>query len=220
MPGPRPTYTVTLNETQAARWRQRSRSYPAPWAEVPRARLLLLAHQHPDGQNQRLAQAVGCGVATVPVWRQRWPPEGVVAERPRRGAPRELPALGRTHVVALACTKPTAPGQVWRRWSGEPLAAVALEPGIVPAMSASTLRRWRREERIKPGRDHTWQQSADPPLVQNAGPGLDLYEQAPELAQQGEAVWWVEAQTSLQARPRVRATKAAMPQVPVPRADR
>jgi transposase len=220
MPGPRPKYTVTLTETPAARLRQLSRSDTAPCAEVQRARLLLLAHQHPEWQNQRMAQAVGGCVATVPVWRQRWQQEGVVAERPRRGAPREFPALGRTQVVALACTKPTAHGKVWRRWRGEQLAAVAIEPGIVPAMSARTIRRWLREERIKPWCYHPWQQSADPPLVQPAGPGLDLSEQAPELAQQGEAVWWVDEPTSLQARPRVSATKAAMPQLPVQLADR
>lgn len=220
MPGPRPKDTVTLNETQAARLRQFSRSYTAPFAEVQRARILLLAHQHPDWQNQRIAQAVGCCVATVQVWRQRWQQEGVVADRPRRGAPREFPALVRTQVVALACTKPTAHGKVWRRWSGEKLAAVAIEQGIVPAISASTIRRWLREDRIKPWRYHTWQKSADPQFVQKAGPVLDLYEQAPELAQQGEAVWCVDEKTSIQARQRVSATKAAIPQFPVQLADR
>ena len=209
-----------MNETQAARLRQLSRSSTAPLAEVQRARILLLAHQHPDGQNQRMAPAVGCCVATGQVWRQRWQQEGVVADRPRGGAPRELPALVRTQVVALACTKPTAHGKVWRRWSGEKRAAVAIEPGSVPAISARSSRRWRREERIKPWRDQTWQQSADPPLVQKAGPGLDLDEQAPELAQPGEAVWCVEEKTSIQARPRVSATNAAIPQFPVQRADR
>jgi hypothetical protein len=220
MPGPRPQYTVTVNETQAARLRQLTRSYTAPFAEVQRARILLLGHQPPDGQNPRMAQAVGCCVATVQVWRQRWQQEGVVADRPRRGAPRELPALVRTQVVALACTKPTAPGKVGRRWSGETLAAVAIAQGSVPAMSASTIRRWLRADRIKPWRDQTWQKAADPQFVQQAGPVLDLYDQAPELAQQGAAVWCVDEKTSSQARQRVSATNAAIPPFPVQLAER
>ena len=96
MPRPRPKYTVTLNETQAAPLRKLSHSYTAPFGEVQRARIRLLIHQQPDWQNHRMAQTVGCCMATV---------------------------------------------QVWRRWSGEKLAVVATEQRIVPAISASTIRR-------------------------------------------------------------------------------
>jgi hypothetical protein len=49
---------------------------------------------------------------------------------------------------------------------------------------------------------------------------LDLYEQAQGLAQQGEAVCTVDEKTSIQARQRVSATKAAAPDAPVQVADR
>lgn len=112
-----------------------------------------------------------------------------MADRPCHDVPWELSVLVRTQVVALACTNPTEHGKAWQRWSAEKLAAVAIEQRIGPALSASTSRRWLREDRIKPWRYQTWQKSADPQFVQKAGPVLDLYEQSPELAQRGQAVW-------------------------------
>jgi hypothetical protein len=56
--------------------------------------------------------------------------------------------------------------------------------------------------------------------VEKAGPVLELYEQAPVLATQGEAVCCVDEKTSIQAHQRVSATKGAIPQYPMPVADR
>src|SRR3989442_8312812 len=47
MPGPRPKYPIELSEMQVTQLTQRSLSYTAPYAEVQRARILLLAHHHP-----------------------------------------------------------------------------------------------------------------------------------------------------------------------------
>jgi hypothetical protein len=41
---------------------------------------------------------------------------------------------------------------VWKRWSGEKLAQVAVEKGMVEAISPTTLRRWLRQDKIKPWR--------------------------------------------------------------------
>lgn len=112
MPGPRPQYTIALNDTQVAALTHLSVSYTAAFAHVQRARMLLLAHEHPDWQNHDIAQTVGCCVATVKVWRQRWQREGMIKDRPRRGAPRKFPSLVRTQIVALACTKPKDDGKV------------------------------------------------------------------------------------------------------------
>jgi hypothetical protein len=154
------------------------------------------------------------------VWRQRWQGAATLTDRPRAGAPRDFPAVVRAPMVALACTKPQAHGKVWKRWSGEQLAAVAMEQGIVTSISPSTIRRWLREDQIKPWRYHSWQKSADPQFVEKAGPVLELYEQAQELAQQGEAIGCVDEKTSIQARQRISATKAAMPHSPMQVADR
>lgn len=220
MPGPRCMYAVELTEPQVAAWTPLSVSYTAPFAHVQRARLLLLAHQYPDRTNHQIAQTVGCYVDTVRVWRQRWRQAPTLADRPRGGAPRTFPSLVRVPIVALACTKPANDGKVWRRGSGEKLAQVAIEQGIVAAISPSTIRRWLREDAIKPWQYHAWQHSTDPQFVAKAAPVLDLYEQAHTLAEQGEAVWGIDEKTSIQARQRVSATQTAAPGSPVRVADR
>lgn len=220
MPGPRPQHAIQLTATQVAALTQLSRSYMAPFAHVERARILLLAHQHPDWSNQRIAQAVGCCRQTVKKWRQRWQGTGTLDHRPRTGAPRDFPAVVRAQIVALACSTPKDHGKVWKRWSGEKLAQVAIEQGTVPAISPSTIRRWLREDQIRPWRYHSWQKSTDPQFVEKAGPVLDLYEQAAVLGQQGEAICCVDEKTSIQARQRVSETTGAIPQYPMQVADR
>src|SRR5262249_55991744 len=86
--------------------------------------------------------------------------------------------------------------------------------------SPGTIRTWLRQDKIKPWRYHSWQPSTDPQFVAKAAPVLDLYEHAQELAVQGEAVVGSDEKTSIQARQRVSATKAAAPGLPVHVADR
>ena len=71
MPGPQPTYAITLTSEQEGRLQYLSTCYMAPFATVQPAQLLLLAHRHPQWQNATLAQRVGCSVNTVKRWRQR-----------------------------------------------------------------------------------------------------------------------------------------------------
>ena len=93
MPGPRPKYPIELSELQVTHLLQRSLSYTAPYAEVQRARILLLAHHRPTWNNGQIAQAVGCSVAMVKEWRRRWTQQGTLTARPRSGSPRHFPAL-------------------------------------------------------------------------------------------------------------------------------
>src|SRR4029077_4678506 len=62
--------------------------------------------------------------------------------------------------------------------------------------------------------------STDPHFVDKASPVLDLYEHAQALAAQGEAVVCSDEKTSIQARQRVSATKAAASGYPLHIADR
>ncbi len=220
MPGPRPKYPIELSEMQVTHLTQRSLSYTAPYAEVQRARLLLLAHHRPTWHKGQIAQAVGCSVAMVKEWRRRWTQQGTLTARPRSGGPRHFPALVRAQVVALAWSKPSAYGQVWNRGSGEKLAQVAVEQGLVSPISPSTIRRWLRQDKIKPWRYHSWQHCTDPQFVEKATPGLDLYESASLLATQQEGVCGTDEQTSLPARQRLPETQAAVPGSPVQVADR
>src|SRR5262249_55072375 len=73
MPGPLPKYPVQLTPEQEAHLQHLSTCYTAPYAEVQRARILLLAHQQPTWRNAEIARQVGGCVQTVKHWRQRWP---------------------------------------------------------------------------------------------------------------------------------------------------
>jgi transposase len=220
MPGPLPQYPIQLTPEQEAHLQHLSTCYTAPFAEVQRARILLLAHQHPPWRNAEIARRVGCCVQTVKHWRQRWQQTESVRDAPRVGTRRTCTPLQRAQITALACSSPRAYGKPWPRWSGEKLAHVAVEQQIVAHIAPGTIRTWLRTDKIKPWRYHSWQRSTDPRLVDKASPVLDLYEHAPELAAQGEAVVCSDEKTSIQARQRVSATQAAAPGWPIHVADR
>ena len=220
MPGPLPKYPIQLTPEQEGHLQQLSTCYTAPFAEVQRARILLLAHQQPTWRHAEIARQVGCCVNTVKHWRQCWPQTDSVRDTPRAGTRRTFTALQRAQMTALACSAPRAHGKPWPRWSGEKLAQVAVEQQIVEHISPGTIRTWLRADKIKPWRYHSWQHSTDPRFVDKATPVLDLYEHVQALAAQGEAVVCSDEQTSIQARQRVSATKAATPGYPLHVADR
>ena len=119
MPGPMPKYPITLTPEQEASLRQLSTCYTAPFAEVQRARVLLLAHQHPTWRNAEIARHVGCCVNTVKRWRQRWHVTDHLHDTRRPGRQRTFTPLERARLTALACSAPREYGKPWRRWSGE-----------------------------------------------------------------------------------------------------
>jgi transposase len=220
MPGPLPKYPIKLTPEQEAYLQPLSTCYTAPFAEVQRARILLLAHQHPTWRNAEIAGHVGCCVNTVKLWRRRWQQTACVYDAPRAGTRRTFTALQRAQITALACSSPRAHGKPWPRWSGEKLAQVAIEQQIVEHIAPGTIRTWLRADKIKPWRYHSWQHSTDPRFVDKATPVLDLYEHVQVLAAQGEAVVCSDEKTSIQARQRVSATQAAAPGLPIHVADR
>ncbi len=210
MPGLRPKYGVSLSEAQVAELTHVSVSYSARFCEVQRARIVLLAYHNPEWSNQTLAAEVGCCVATVKKWRRRWNEQSNLKSLPRKGSSRKFSSLHRAHIVALACSHPSAHVKVFKRWSAEKLRAVAIETGIVASISASSIRGWLREDKIKPWRYHSWQKSTDPQFVEKAGRVLDLYETAEELAAHKEMVLCVDEKPSIQARERVDETLPAI----------
>ncbi len=220
MPGPQPKYAITLAPEQEARLQQLSACYMAPFATVQRAQIVLLAHNHPQWQNVTLAQRLGCSVNTVKRWRQRWQTTAALHDALWAGPRRTFTPLQRAQVVALACSAPRQYGKPWQRWSGEKLAQVAVEERIVANISPATIRRWLRADKIKPWRSHSWQHSTDPQFVEKATPVLDLYAQAQLRQAQGELTVCADEKTSIQARQRVTATKAAAPGEVLQVADR
>jgi len=220
MPGPLPKYPIILTPEQEESLQHLSTCYTAPYAAVQRARSLLLAHQHPTWRHVEIARRVDCCVNTVKHWRRRWQQTDSVRDAPRAGTRRTFTPLQRAQIIALACSAPRAHGKPWPRWSGEKLAQVAIAQQIVASIAPGTIRAWLRADKIKPWRYHTWQRSTDPHFVDKASPVLDLYEQAPALTAQGEAVVCSDEKTSIQARQRVSATQDAAPGLPIHVADR
>jgi transposase len=220
MPGPWPKYAITLTREQEARLQQLSTCSMAPFARVQRAQIILLAHRHPQWQNAAIAPRLGCSVNTVKRWRQRWQTTDALYDAPRAGTRRTFTPLQRAQVVALACSAPRQHGKAWQRWSGEKLARVAVEQQRVEAIAPGTVRRWLRADKIKPWRYPSWQHSTAPQFVEKAVPVLDLYAQAPALQAQGELTVCADEKTSIQARQRVTATKAAAPGEVMQVADR
>lgn len=220
MAGPKSKYVIKLNEQQYKDLNHLVLSYTQPWIEVQRARILLLAHGYPDQSNQRIADKVGCRPDMVKKCRRRWQQQPSVKSSSRPGSPRKFTALQRSQIVALACSQPGEHGKTWKRWSNSKLAETAVEKEIVNSISASTIGRWLRQDRIKPWRYHSWQKSADPKFAEKAGPVLDLYEKAGELAERQEAVVCADEKTSVQARRPLSETRPAIPEYPVQVSDR
>ena len=71
-----------------------ARRRTAPHAEVVRAKLLLLAYEHPEWSNAAIARAVGCTDWTVRKWRRRSRAGPTLQDAPRSGGPRFFPLSG------------------------------------------------------------------------------------------------------------------------------
>jgi len=220
MPGSLPKYTIILTGDQEKELAHTTQSYTLPYWKVQRSQILLLSFRQSNWNNGRIAKETNASLTTVKRWRREWvtTSEAVLDEtlkdHPRSGAPRKFPASVRVQITALTCSKPRDHGKPWQRWSAEKLALVAKEKGIVDSISASTIRRWLTEDKVKPWQYHSWQKPTDPLFVQKAVPILDLYEEAPALAARGEAVVNIDEKTSIQARKPIHETRPALPEQP------
>ena len=88
----RSPFVVELSGADRAVLEQRSRAYTAPYAEVLRARIVLLAA---DGErNAVIAQRLDVNVSVVSRWRKRFCEAGLAGldDRRRSGRPRSFPA--------------------------------------------------------------------------------------------------------------------------------
>jgi Homeodomain-like domain len=92
--GPKPRHKIALTAPEYQTLKRLARLRTAPHAEVVRAKILLLAYEHPDWSNTAIASAVGCTDRTVRKWRQRSRAGPTLTEAPRRGAPRFFPLQG------------------------------------------------------------------------------------------------------------------------------
>lgn len=171
----RSPFVVTLSEADRAVLEQRSRAYTAPYAEVLRARIVLLAAGGED--NTAIAGRLDVHVSVVGRWRKRFCEAGLAGldDRRRSGRPRSFGAPVVAEVKAMACEPPARRDVPLSRWSSAELAAQAVTEGLVAAVSASTVRRWLHADAIKPWQHRSWIFPRDPQFAIKAARVLDLY---------------------------------------------
>lgn len=80
-------YTIDLTNTERRELRQRAARYTAPYREVVRARIVLMAAE--GLQNKEIAERLSLPVQIVTKWRKRFHAERLAGlnERPRAGRP-------------------------------------------------------------------------------------------------------------------------------------
>ncbi|MFF0630846.1 helix-turn-helix domain-containing protein [Streptomyces sp. NPDC004296] len=123
-----------------------------------RLRAQVVLHAARGRSNARIARETGLHLDTVRRWRGRFAEQGLagLTDRNRPGRPTAFTALQAAQVKALACQLPVETGVPLSRWSCPELAREAIERGIVPFMSASTVRRWLAQYTIKPWQYRSW----------------------------------------------------------------
>ncbi len=116
---------------------------------------------------------------------------------------------------------PHTQGVPLARWSRSELARKVASAPQLPPVSASTIGRWLKEERIRPWRYHCWQHIQDPEkFLERARPVLQFYGRARALLKEGTWLVCSDEKTSLQAREAEQAPRAAIPGSPMHQSPR
>src|SRR5664280_1343870 len=162
---------IVLSAAERHRLKQLARSYTLPLRLVLRASIVRLAAA--GRTNASIADRLNVKVDTVRKWRARFAARRLdgLADAPRSGRPPRSSALQRAEVTALACQVPATSGVPLARWSCPELAAQLTDTGVVPAISAATVRRILREDAIKPLAVPVLDLSARPRLRRPGGRG-------------------------------------------------
>ena len=71
MSGPKPNYPICLTEEEVKQFQKQVRAHKTGQDLVVRAKLLLVANEHPEWSNPQIAEAVGTTDRTVRKWRGR-----------------------------------------------------------------------------------------------------------------------------------------------------
>jgi transposase len=129
-----------------------------------RMRAQVVLHAARGRANARISRATGLHLDTVRCWRGRFAERGLggLSDRDRSGRPPSYTALQVAEAKALACRLPAETGVPLARWSCPELAAELTARGITGPISASTVRRWLRDDALKPWQHRSWIFITDP----------------------------------------------------------
>jgi hypothetical protein len=149
---PAKRYLVTLTSAERDHLEALTRAGKRSARTITRARILLLADQGEGGpawEDQRVAEALGCGHRTVERIRERFVAAGLDAAltaKARAHPPREpvLDGAAEARLITLACS--SAPGGR-RVWTLRMLADKLVELEVVGAVSHETVRRTLKKTR-------------------------------------------------------------------------
>src|SRR5260370_12421072 len=110
----------------------------------------------------------------VRLWRRRFAEDGLpgLSDRPRSGRPRQITALERAQICALACQLPAQTGVPLAHWTGPELRAELLERGLVNAVSVSSVLRILAENPVKPWQYQSSTFIRHPPFAPTPAPLL------------------------------------------------
>ncbi|MER7836915.1 helix-turn-helix domain-containing protein [Streptomyces sp. NPDC096040] len=133
-----------------------------------------------------------------------------MADRRRSGRPARFTPGQVAEAKALACQLPAETGVPLSRWSCSEPAAELTARQITDSISASTVRRWLRQDALRPWQYRPWISIRDPDFRAKAQRALDLYARTFEGEPLGadEYVVSSDEKTSIQARCRCHPTLA------------
>ncbi|MFD8686024.1 helix-turn-helix domain-containing protein [Streptomyces sp. NPDC059651] len=133
-----------------------------------------------------------------------------LADRGRSGRPTSFTPVQVAEVKALACQLPAESGTPLARWSCPELAREVVARAIAGSICASTVRRWLKQDAIKPWQYRSWIFIRDPDFRPRAARIMDLYARTFDGVPLGadEYVLSSDEKTSIQARCRCHPTLA------------
>ena len=148
-------YIVTLTEEERQRLQEMLSRGKAAARKLTHARILLKADAPPSGpgwDDERIAEGLEVGRATVERVRKEFVEEGLEAalerRKPRRLYQRKLDGDGEAHLVALACQKPP---DGHGRWTLPLLADRMVQLEYIDQISYQTVRRTLKKTRSSLG---------------------------------------------------------------------
>jgi transposase len=186
----RKPFPVSILPKDRTLLQQIARSESLAWRDVRRARICLAVAA--GGRIQTVAYQVQCSLATVRRTCRRYQRlglTGLLANSVRSGRPARIAPLQQAKIIQLACSEPLAHGLHITHWASADLARQAVAEGIVPTISARTVRRILREVELQPHRTRFWKSARlNAQFLQRAVKVLWCYTYAEHLADKG---FWV-----------------------------
>jgi transposase len=139
-------YLVTLTAEERQTLHHLTAAGKASASKQTHARILLKADQAEGGPawtDERIAQALDAGLATIGRVRQRFVEQGLEAalgrkQRERPGRPRKLDGRAEARLIAVACSSPP---EGRKEWTMRLLADRLVELDVVDTVSDETVRR-------------------------------------------------------------------------------